>query len=130
MVEGTAFCQLRRVRPCHSLGCVNKAIFDEVTVLWAEHRGAPWPDDLYRVDDRDGDVAEIDGAMAGCILDYVKSRGAMDEERFRLLHDGARDLRRILPRLRGEGAVYVRRLIRMVELIKHDGRAAAPPIWH
>jgi hypothetical protein len=29
---------------------MNKAIFDEVAVLWAGHLEAPWPDDLYRVD--------------------------------------------------------------------------------
>jgi hypothetical protein len=53
---------------------MNKAIFDEVAVLWAEHLGAPWPDNLYRVDDRDGDLVEIDGAMAGCISSYVANR--------------------------------------------------------
>jgi hypothetical protein len=104
---------------------MNKAIFDEVTVLWAEHRGAPWPDSLYRVDDRDGDVVEIDGAMAGCISVYVDSRGALDEERLRNLHDGARDLRTILPRLRGEDGVYVRRLIKMAELINDERRSAS-----
>lgn len=108
-----------------SLGRVNKVIFDEVAVLWAEHLGAPWPDDLYWVDDRDGDVAEIDGAMAGSVSGYVKSRGAVDQERSRILQECARDLRRILPRLRGEGAVYVRRLIRMAELIEHDGRSVS-----
>ncbi|GAB2814352.1 hypothetical protein GCM10027176_18680 [Actinoallomurus bryophytorum] len=104
---------------------MNKAIFDEVAVLWAEHLGAPWPDGLYWVDDRDGDMAETDGAMAGCVSNYVKSRGAVSEERSRILKEGARDLRRMLPRLRDEGAVYVRRLIRMAELIDHDGRSAS-----
>lgn len=104
---------------------MNKAIFDEVTVLWAEHLGAPWPDNLYREDDRDGDLAEIDGAMAGCISGYVKSRGALDEERFRNLQDGARDLRRTLPRLRGADAACVRRLIQMAELINDDRRSAS-----
>jgi len=65
-------CLLRQDDRVSSLDCVNKAIFDEVAVLWAEHLGAPWPDDLYGVDDRDGDVAEIDGAMAGCVSGYVK----------------------------------------------------------
>jgi hypothetical protein len=74
-------------------------------VLWAEHVGAPWPDDLYWVDDRDGDVVQIDSDMAGCISVYVASRGELDEERSRYLQDGARDLRRILPRVRG-GAQY------------------------
>jgi hypothetical protein len=106
-------------------GIGNKAIFDEVAVLWAEHLGAPWPDDLYWVDDRNGDMAEIDGAMAGRVSNYVKGPGAVNEERSRVLQDGARDLRRILPRLRDEGAVYVRRLIRMAELIDHDGWSAS-----
>jgi hypothetical protein len=40
-----------RSRGCgRSLGWMNKAIFDEVAVLWAGHLEAPWPDDLYRVD--------------------------------------------------------------------------------
>jgi hypothetical protein len=104
---------------------MNKAIFNEVAVLWAEHVGATWPDDLYRVEDRDGDVVEIDGAMAGCVSVYVKSRGALDDDRFRALQVCARDLRRILPRLRGESAAYVRRLIKMAELI-NDARRAVP----
>ena len=99
---------------------MNKAIFGEVAVLWAEHLGEPWPYDLYRVDDRDGDVVQIDGDMAGCISVYVASRGELDNERSRHLQDGARDLRRILPRVRGKGAIYVRRMIRMAELIDHD----------
>ncbi|MFB9831155.1 hypothetical protein [Actinoallomurus acaciae] len=102
---------------------MNKTIFDEVAVLWAGHLGAPWPDDLYRVDD--GDVVGIDAAMAGCVSVYVKSRGVLDEERSHVLHHGARALRRILPRLRGEGAVYVRRLIQMAELINEDRRSAS-----
>src|SRR5262249_55775153 len=57
----------------------------------AEHLGAPWPDDLYWVDDRDGDMAEIDGEMAGSVSEYVKSRGAVDEKRSRFLQEGARD---------------------------------------
>jgi hypothetical protein len=63
--------------------------------------------------------------MAGCISGYVKGRSALDKERFRILQDCARALRRILPRLHGEGAVYVRRLIRMAELIDYDRRSAA-----
>jgi hypothetical protein len=117
-------CVFRRDDHVSSLGWMNKAIFDEVAVLWAGHLEAPWPDDLYRVDDRDGDVVEIDAAMAGCVSVYVKSRGALDEERSHVLHHGARALRRILPRLRGEGAVYVRRLIQMAELINEDRRSA------
>ncbi|MEV5711643.1 hypothetical protein [Actinoallomurus sp. NPDC052274] len=100
---------------------MNKAVFDEVAVLWAEHLGTPWPDDLSWVDDRGGDLAEIDGAMAGCISGYVKGRGVLAEARSLILHDCARDLRSILPRLHGEGAAYVRRLIRMAELIDHAG---------
>jgi len=32
------------------------------------------------------------------------------------------------PRLRGEGAVYVRRLIRMAVLIEHDGQQSASQV--
>lgn len=88
---------------------MNKAIFYEVAVLWAEHLGAPWPDNLYRLDDRDEDMVELDGAMAGCISSHVESRGALDEERLRSLQNSARDLRRILPHLRGQDAAYVGR---------------------
>jgi hypothetical protein len=101
---------------------MNKPIFNEVTVLWTEHLGAPWPDDLYWVDD--GDVVGIDAAMAGCISVFVERRSGLDERRFHILQDRARDLRAILPRLRGEGTVYVRRLIRMAELIDHARRPA------
>jgi hypothetical protein len=96
---------------------MNEAVLDEVTVLWAEHLGASWPDELYRVDDRDCDVVEIDGAMAGCISAYVQDRGALDAKRSRILRTCTRDLQKILPHLRGEGAQHVRRLLRMAELI-------------
>ncbi|RKS79591.1 hypothetical protein BZB76_1066 [Actinomadura pelletieri DSM 43383] len=96
---------------------MNEAVLIEVTVLWAEHLGAPWPEELYRVDDRDGDVVEIDGAMAGCISTYVQDRGVLDAKRSRILQACARDLQKILPHLHGEGAQYIRRLIRMAELI-------------
>ncbi|MFD0684323.1 hypothetical protein [Actinomadura fibrosa] len=96
---------------------MNEAVLDEVTVLWAEHLGAPWPDELYRVDDRNGDVVEIDGAIAGCISAYLQGCGRLDPKRSRILQVCARDLQKILPRLRDEGAQHVRRLIRMAELI-------------
>ncbi|MFE9105480.1 hypothetical protein [Actinomadura geliboluensis] len=102
---------------------MNEAVLNEVTVLWAEHLGAPWPEELYQVDDRDGDVVEIDGAMAGCISAYVQNHGVLDAKRSRILQACARDLRQILPRLHGEGALYVRRLIRMAELIGRSKEA-------
>ncbi|MWA06965.1 hypothetical protein F8568_042825 [Actinomadura sp. LD22] len=102
---------------------MNEAVLIEVTVLWAEHLGAPWPEELYQVDDRDGDVVEIDGAMAGCISTYVQERGVLDAKRSRILQACARDLQRILPRLRSEGARHVRRLIRIAELIGRSEEA-------
>jgi hypothetical protein len=61
--------------------------------------------------------------MAGCISGYVSSHGAVDEERSHILGNGACALRELVPRLRGESAVYVRRLIRITELINEDGRS-------
>ncbi|MEV0661592.1 hypothetical protein ACIBI3_05610 [Actinomadura luteofluorescens] len=110
--------------PPRSVSRMNEAVLDEVTALWTEHLGAPWPEELYRVDDSDGDVVEIDGAMAGCISAYVQKRGMLDAKRSRILQACARDLQKVLPRLRGDGAQYVRRLIRMADLIGRPEQAA------
>lgn len=55
----------------------------------------------------------------------MANRGALDRERFRNLQDGARAIRRILPRLHGEDAAYIRRLIQISELINDDRRPAS-----
>ncbi|MGW2312490.1 hypothetical protein [Actinomadura luteofluorescens] len=102
---------------------MNEAVLDEVTALWAEHLSASWPEELYRADDSDGDVVEIDGAMAGCISAYVQGRGVLDVKRARILQACACDLQKVLPRLRGDEAHYVRRLIRMAELIGRSKEA-------
>ena len=107
---------------------MNWTVLDEVSVLWAEHLGSPFPDDLYWVDDGDRCLPLTDALMAGCIASYVSGRGVLDLERRRDLQSLARDLAEILPRLRGESAEYVARLVRMAELINSDGRAGVLPV--
>ncbi|MFI0370446.1 hypothetical protein ACH35V_21485 [Actinomadura sp. 1N219] len=96
---------------------MSASAFNEIAVLWAEHVEAPWPDDLYSAGGPGKDVAEIDGAMAGCISTYLQIHGVLDTDRSRILRSSSSDLEEILPRLQGEAAAYVRRLIRMADLI-------------
>lgn len=94
-------------------------VLDEVTVLWAEHRGRTFPDDL--LPPVGGDricVPYPDGEMAGCIMSYVANRGVLDPVCRRILRSCARDLKPLLPRLRGDGAAHVARLVRMADLIE------------
>jgi hypothetical protein len=103
---------------------VNKAIFDEVSVLWAEHLGLPYPDDLRGVDIYDQPVAYLDVCMAGLLTSYVGSqRGVLDDGRLRTVGECVRDLRALLPYLRGrEGRRYVARLVRIGDLVISGAR--------
>ncbi|WUI00155.1 hypothetical protein OHR68_42910 [Spirillospora sp. NBC_00431] len=96
---------------------MSASAFDEIAALWAEHVKAPWPDDLYSAGDPGKDVAELDGAIAGCISTYIQGHGVLDTNRSRILRSASNDLEEILPRVQGEAAAYVRRLIRMAGLI-------------
>lgn len=89
-------------------------IFDEVSILWAEHRESPFPDELYWAD---GDLWAIDAEVAACVATYVNGRGVLDSLRRRVLRRCANDLAAALPRLHGEAAVYAARMMRMTELI-------------
>ncbi|MEU4572413.1 hypothetical protein [Nonomuraea sp. NPDC023979] len=103
---------------------MNKAVFDEVCVLWAEHMGLPFPDDLRGVDIYEQPVAYLDLCMAGPLTSYVGSqRGVLDADQLRAVKETARDLRVLLPRLRHrEGRTYVARLVRIGELIVGDAQ--------
>ncbi|SEG30512.1 hypothetical protein SAMN04489712_104311 [Thermomonospora echinospora] len=95
------------------------ATSDEVSVLWAEHLGLAFPDDLKGVEIHGEPVALLDAYTAGCVTGYVGGR-LSDHQRL-VLDDCARALRDLLPRLRhGEGHGYVARLVRMADLILSD----------
>ncbi|MEV4083436.1 hypothetical protein ACGFJC_03500 [Nonomuraea fuscirosea] len=104
---------------------MNKAVYDEVCVLWAEHMGLPFPDDLRGVDIYDLPVVYLDSCIAGPITSYVGSqRGVLNDRQLRIVKECARDLRALLPRLRRrEGRTYVARLVRIGELIIRDAPA-------
>ncbi|MEV0594278.1 hypothetical protein [Nonomuraea cavernae] len=106
---------------------MNKAVFDEVCVLWAEHMGLPFPDDLRGVDIYEQPVAYLDFCMAGPLTSYVGSqRGVLDADQLRVVKESARDLRVLLPRLRRrEGRTYVARLVRIGELIIGDAQGSS-----
>mgnify|MGYP006964481717 CR=1 FL=1 len=53
---------------------VNKTVFDEVCVLWAEHMGLTFPDDLRGVEIYDQPVAYLDFCIAGPMTSYVGSQ--------------------------------------------------------
>ncbi|MER6576375.1 hypothetical protein [Nonomuraea sp. NPDC001023] len=106
---------------------MNKAVFDEVCVLWAEHSSLPFPDDLRGVDIYDQPVAYLEFCMAGPLTSYVGSRrGALDADQLRVVRECARDLRALLPRLRRrEGRMFVARLVRIGNLIIDDARRSS-----
>ncbi len=101
---------------------MSKAVFDEVSVLWAEHMGLAFPDDLRGVEIHGDPVAYLDFCMAGPLTSYVGSqRGVLDPDQLRIVKRCARDLRAHLPRLRRrEGRTYVTRLLRIADLIISD----------
>lgn len=98
---------------------MNKAVFDEVSVLWAEHLGLTFPDDLKWLEVDGQPVALLDTYMAGCVSSYLG--GVLDAEKRVILDDCSRVLRELLPKLRrGEGRGYTARLVRMADLILSD----------
>ncbi len=98
---------------------MNKAVFDEVSVLWAEHLGLPFPDDLRGVEIYGQPVAYLEYCLAGPLTSYVGSqRGVLEADQLRIVRACARDLRALLPRLRGEERrTFVARLIRIADLV-------------
>ncbi|MEV0971479.1 hypothetical protein [Microtetraspora glauca] len=96
---------------------MNKAVFDEVSVLWAQHLGQPFPgmgdDDVF------ADFVLADAYMAGIVTAYVGSRrGSLNTEQRRILANCARDLRWVLRRVRGrEARAFVARSVRIADLI-------------
>lgn len=101
---------------------MSKAVFDEVSVLWAEHSGLTFPDDLRGAEVHGEPVAYLDSCMAGPLTSYVGSRrGMLGPDQLRTVRGCARDLRALLPRLRRhEGRTYVARLLRIADLIISD----------
>ncbi|GAA0333562.1 hypothetical protein NE235_13620 [Actinoallomurus spadix] len=94
-------------------------VFDEVSVLWAEHLGLTFPDDLKWLEADGESVVLLDGDMAGCVRSYLD--GTLDGEKRAILDDCSRVLRELLPKLRcGEGRRYAARLVRMADLILSD----------
>jgi hypothetical protein len=107
--------------PGSSLRRVTWTADEEVSALWAEHLELAFPDALRWLDAPSGEsVAALDCYIAGCISAYLQGR-ALDAEHRSAVNGLLSDLRGVIPRLRGAGAEYVVRLLRMAELI-----AAAP----
>ncbi|WP_203885514.1 hypothetical protein [Planotetraspora kaengkrachanensis] len=106
--------------------------FDEVSVLWAEHLGAFEPDDLREAEDFGRPFMLLDAHLAGCVTSYVGSRrGVLGADQLQMVSDCARDLRTLLPQLRGrEGWSYVARLTRIADLILSDHPGTRPLLEH
>ncbi|MBB4939014.1 hypothetical protein FHR32_003319 [Streptosporangium album] len=106
---------------------MNKALFDEVSVLFAEQRGLTYPDDLISVEIYGHSMLLIDSDMAGCVTSYVgHKRGVLDADQLRIVRECARDLGALVPRLRRrEGRTYAARWLRIAELIMGDSQEGA-----
>ncbi|MEV4058975.1 hypothetical protein [Nonomuraea dietziae] len=94
---------------------MNRAVFNEVSVLWAEHLGQSFPG----MGDAFPDFVLADAYMAGIVTSYVGSqRGVLTQEQRRILSSCARDLRLVLRRVRGrEARAFVARSVRIADLI-------------
>ncbi|GII81577.1 hypothetical protein Sru01_65590 [Sphaerisporangium rufum] len=104
---------------------MNREVFNEVSVLWAEHRGQFCPDDLRDFEINGQPVMLLDLYMAGCLTSYVGSRhAALSATQLRTVRECARDLRALLPRVRRrENRAYVARLLRIADLVVRDAAA-------
>lgn len=104
------------------------SVVDEISILWAEHLGLTFPDDLKGLDVCGEPVVLLDASLAGCIFSYLAGeRGELDTWRLEVAHDCADDLRLLLPRLPdGEGRSYVARLIHIADLIVSNHTVPRP----
>lgn len=104
---------------------MKEAVFDEVSVLWAEHLGLTFPDDLKGLEADGEPVALLDTYMAGCVSGYLS--GELDAEKRAILDDCRRVLQELLPELpHGDGRGYAVRLVQMADLILSDSPLLQP----
>jgi hypothetical protein len=88
-----------------------------VAELWRAHRSAAFPGRLRGVDVAGVDVGLLDATVAGCVESWLSAGGEIDDLRWDVLAAAERDLERVLARVRGDEAVYVRRLLEITVLI-------------
>ncbi|MFF4393321.1 hypothetical protein ACFY0G_42395 [Streptomyces sp. NPDC001552] len=100
----------------------HRAIVSEVSLLWAAHHPAPFPDVPF--DDRH-DLAYLDFTMAGCVMTYLKNGGVPGPGHTDVLRDCLPELRTAVALLARssqyrEGLRVFRGLLAMAELILAD----------
>lgn len=102
-----------------------------VTLLWEEHRSAPFPPGLAGADRAGFDLVLVDSDITGCVHTWLSNAGTLDEWRYRVLHRRGDQLGEILTVLGdGDCPAYWDRLFRMAELVASTDprpRDAYPP---
>lgn len=102
-----------------------------VSLLWDEHRRAPFPSGLAGAERGGFDLVLVDADIAGCVHTWLSNAGTLDEWRYRVLHWRGSQLGGILAGLGdGDSPQYWSRLSRMAELVASTDprpRDAYPP---
>jgi hypothetical protein len=84
---------------------------EEARRLWAEHRTAPFPSRLRGKEVEGVDMAMLDADIAGCVDNWLRSGGQLDDGRRGILRSCLDDLGRVLPVLdEPEERAYYQRL--------------------
>ena len=86
----------------------------DVVVLWQTHRQAALPDVPAEIK---GELWVLDEVMSGCITYFLGTGSGLDPARVGILEDCRMDLRRLLPYLEGQAAIYFGRLETLAALV-------------
>ena len=84
--------------------------------LWHEHQNQKFPTGLG--DEVDvADLADINGAIAGCVSTFILSYEKLDTKRIKILSNCVKDLEKIVQKLNGENKEYFVRLLKLGKLV-------------
>jgi hypothetical protein len=86
----------------------------DLAALWQAHRQAALPDVPSEIK---GELWVLDEVMSGCIAYFLEMGSGLEPARIGILEDCRMDLRRMLPELDGQAAIYFNRLETLAALI-------------
>jgi hypothetical protein len=95
--------------------------------LWREHHAAEFPA-VCRGRDIDGiDFVMLEADVAGCVLTFLKRRGALDLRRTAILGVCYRNVTYVLPKMPTEARPYFERVERLARLVLDAVKTASGP---
>lgn len=89
---------------------------NDIDTAWANFLRLPFPAGLAGTEAAGVELAELDGAAAGCVSTF-HARGELDERRMQVLEVCRRELRQVLPSLSGDAASYFADLLALADLV-------------